>query len=101
MLYEREPGRYPYKVKVDASSCGWESCCLPNGREGWCVYLKDYNKFNEAFPQLTVNAFFEIRAWMSEALGLSEDFMDDNIYGWGVTFEHKEHAFLCYMHFLC
>lgn len=93
----------PFEVRVTQARLdmhrGWEDCPLPNGEEGWCVYLEDRNKHGTANRDLSDEAIVEIRQWLAEALGMNNETIDDSVYLWGVTFEHQSDALLCFMRF--
>lgn len=94
----RHPARAPFTVRARPDR-GWEDCDLPNGEPGWCVYLQDCDKLGLPSNYLTVEAINEIRAWLADTLGMSKHDIDDNVYAWGVTFEHEDQAFLCFLNY--
>ena len=93
----------PFEVRVTQASLdmkrGWEDCPLPTGEEGWCVYLEDRNRHGTANRYLSDEAVVEIRTWLADTLGLDKETIDDSVYAWGVTFEHRDQALLCYLNY--
>jgi hypothetical protein len=76
-----------------------QDCPLPNGDEGWIVYLADKDGWGLEYSSLHHEGIQEIRTWMADVLGLDNATIDDNVYGYGITFEHEDHALLCYLRF--
>ncbi len=103
MSRERHAIWGPFEVRVTQSSLdmkqGWEDCPLPNGEEGWCVYLEDRDKNGSATRWLPNEAIAEIREWLLANLDVDNEWLDENVYAWGVTFEHQAYAFLCFMRY--
>jgi hypothetical protein len=93
----------PFEVRVSQSHLnmhrGWEDCPLANGKDGWCVYLEDRDKDGRATTWLSTEALDEISQWLAETLDMNNAEIDDNLYLWGVTFEHQSDALLCFMRF--
>lgn len=103
MAIPRHPYYAPYEVRVTKKRLemdrGWEDCPLPNGTNGWCVYLEDRDNAGQGVTWLSIEALDEIRAWLTATFDMNNEVIEDNLYLWGVTFEHESDALLCYMRF--